>query len=283
MSRKRLSSESTAGDDSTLDTLPEHRFKRQRQDDVAKLTPVIMSSAFYMTPPRSAPPSSGKPTVSLALRIPEHVPDLKERRELGARKGAAKRWMPKLQNPFPGNKEIKKAYSLKLMRHYPAALEPASLQSLGTSATAPTTSSSSSTSSFASAIQVADADFVKPVIQKSARMTKLLKTFPALSIPPAACNPMTAQKFATREQGDLINLRDNRLATVSREVVKLAWKDFARPDDNPRKEVMLESALPQEELRKERRGIANDLPEWKKWRTSKFLAGDRTGKVKMEG
>ena len=274
-SRIRLYSESTAGDPLTMDTIPERRFKRQKQDDVAKLTPGLASSTFYMTPPLSAPPTSTKSTLSLALRIPERVHDAKERRDLVSRKGAAKRWVPKLQNPFPKDAEIKKAYPFKLMRHYPVTLAPAGSQSVDPSASAPTAlSASTSPSSLKSETTRPEANFVKPVVQKSARVTKLLKSFPALTIPTAATAPLAGQTLNSSEKKELEKLRRNKVNTISQKAVKLAWKGFAKPDANPRVEVMVESALPQEELEKEHRGIANNLPEWKKWRTSKFHAED---------
>jgi hypothetical protein len=284
-SRKRLYSESTARDPSTMDTMTENHIKRQRQEDVAKFTPALVSSTFYVTPPCSAPSTSTKPTLSLALKIPKHVPDAKEKRDLASRKGAAKRWVPKLQGSFPKEAEIKRAYPLKLMRHYPLVPAPAGFQSVGTPAPVPTAlSASTSSSSSASATITPDANFVKPMIHKSARVSKLLKTFPALNIPATTSAPMTAQKLTIMGKQELNKLHGNKLVTISQEAVKLAWKGFAKPHDNPRVEAMVESALPLEELEKEHQGVTNKLPEWKKWRTSKFLVGDAkegNGKGKM--
>ncbi|KAF2687422.1 hypothetical protein K458DRAFT_247697, partial [Lentithecium fluviatile CBS 122367] len=189
-------------------------------------------------PPTATARPTPKKTVSLKLTIPKHEPDVKEKRQLASRKGAAKKWIPKLQNAFPDDKEIKKAYNLKLMRHYPANPTPA--QPIP--------------------------DQRSPVIQESPRVTKLLKSFPALDIP--ATPPKTPLEV-NREKRNLLRLAGNQMNTQSREAIKLAWESFAKPD-YPKREVMVESALPVEDLEKEHLGRPNRLPEWKKHKTSKF-------------
>ena len=253
------------------------RVKRLRYD-AASLAPVVGSYASYSMPLRDAPTTSTMPSVSLTLRIPKHVPDAKERKELGARKAAAKRWVPKLQNPFPKDSEIKRAYSLKLMRHYPAAPVPATSQSVETPASAQTTlSTNSSISSSTSATSTLDATFEKPVIQKSDRVTKLLKKFPTMKVSRIAFNGITTQDLA-HDQMVSDTIHANKRNTLSQHALRLAWKDFAEPDENPGREAMVESALPLEELMKEHRGIPNSLPEWKKYNTSKFVTEKRNHK-----
>jgi hypothetical protein len=213
------------------------------------------SSSHFVTPFDTPPPSARvpqKPTLSLKLNIPEHVPSEKEKHQLAARKGAATRWanQGKLHRPMPENKEIRAAYNLKLMRHYPAPTPPAS-----------STSSSTSAPATASPTPAPEDNFIRPVIQKSARVANLLKSFPAVNVASAVA---VAERDNARAK-----LRQNEKNTASDEARKLAWRNFSKEDKSTR-QVMLESALPEVELIKETRGQANDLPDWIKYRTSKY-------------
>jgi hypothetical protein len=295
-SRKRVAPNDSPNNVLADDKMQEfHRAKRQRPNFFAKTeqknhTPKLTagSSSYnsYTTPPCSAPFMPSQPTVprlhrkvppiqtiSLCLRTPKSpVPTAHERRQLAARKGAAKRWVPKLQDPFPKQSEIKKAYPYKLMRHYPAAPAPVVAPSFGNTPPASTASPSESSNpalSSAPVTQTPADNFIKPVIQKSARVTKLLKAFPSLAIPKVSQEP--TYELAKKEHDEKITLFGNMNTTGSKEAHRLAWQAFAKPDRNGNRELMVESALELEDLEKEHAGIPNNLPSWKKWNTSKYL------------
>ncbi|KAF2712618.1 hypothetical protein K504DRAFT_499702 [Pleomassaria siparia CBS 279.74] len=216
--------------------------------------PRINEGLQFFTPPasgaessseRSLVPPSKLPTLDLSLQIPkgsEAVP----KTVLAARKGAANRWRAKLVDPPPDAKELKKAYPCKLLRHYP------------------------STSNADTVEKVANP--ITPQIQKSARVTNLLRKFPALAI----STPLTpgeeppAHQVAELVDNDRI-LRENIAATSSMEATKLAWSRFSEDRERKRR-PMVESALYMEDLEKEYEGVDNRLPEWRKWHTSQFLS-----------
>jgi hypothetical protein len=256
---KRLTPASLTEGSLTADSTPKLSNKRQRDDDGCFVARKARSAPAYITPPLSAWPTPNKHTIPLTLKIPEHVPTEKERRQMISRKGAATKWEHKLQNPYPDDKEIKKSYNLKLMRYYPRNPTLTNVRTDGGSAPASAPTSSS-------AVPPAEPTFTKPIIQKSSRVTKLLKSYPALRLPAAV--PELVTKSAEEERG-LENLHNNKAVIRSSRAEKLAWKSFAKPD-YPTREVMVESALPGEDLVKEHRGKANNLPEWKKHRTGKF-------------
>ncbi|KAF1959836.1 hypothetical protein CC80DRAFT_405634 [Byssothecium circinans] len=250
---KRLTPASTNDSLSVQGTPSERSSKRIRIDDTAIAYAVpaglSQSSSITSTPlgprffnPLATPPPSANlrrevPKVSLKLRIPECVPDVREKRQAASRKGAATRWAKqgKLQQPLPKDREIKAAYNLKLMRHYPAA--PATNPAL------------------------------QPVIQKSERVAKLLKSFPKLETPvPTAANSIAVK---TQLQIDEQNLKRNVKATRSDEGKKIAWASFS-VEDWAERQVMVESALPSDDMSKESRGAPNNLPDWIKHKTSKF-------------
>jgi hypothetical protein len=296
--RKRLAPNDSPHDVLADDQIQElHRAKRQRpnfslqteqKNDTAKLVAGSSTYTSYTTPPRSAPSMPMQPavprlhrkvppiqTISLRLRTPKTpVPTAHERRQLAARKGAAKRWVPKLQDPFPRQSEIKKAYPYKLMRHYPAAPASVVAPSFGNTPPASTVSPSESSKSALSSAPAAQAsadNFIKPVIQKSARLTKLLQNFPALAIPRVSQESNSEIELIKKEVDERTTLLGNMNTTRFKEAQRLAWKAFAKPDCNGNREVMVESALPLEDLEKEHAGIPNNLPSWKKWNTSKYF------------
>ncbi|KAF3002059.1 hypothetical protein E8E13_009164 [Curvularia kusanoi] len=70
------------------------------------------------TPQSSLVTAGDKPT--LRLVIPQEPLSHKLHKRIDRHKRDAERWKPKLQRPYPKDHEIKKAYPLKLMRHYPS-------------------------------------------------------------------------------------------------------------------------------------------------------------------
>ncbi|PVI06185.1 hypothetical protein DM02DRAFT_504936, partial [Periconia macrospinosa] len=194
-------------------------------------------------------------TMSLKLKIPEQHPSESEKRQIAVRKAAAKRWEEsgKLQRPELGQKEVKAAYNLKLLRHYP---DPT--RDTGASVSMPTSPTPHD-------------NIVKPVIHKSPRVANLLKSFPALTNP--VVRPEVSYYSGTVDF-DQQNLQRNQKFTESMEAKKLAWLSFAQPD-RPRREVMVESALATDDLKKEHMGLPNQLPAWKKFRTSEYAREEK--------
>ncbi|KAF2115920.1 hypothetical protein BDV96DRAFT_646095 [Lophiotrema nucula] len=197
------------------------------------------------TPPTAGSPPQWRPTMNLRITIPQPAePDDHQKRVLAAQKGAAKRWQSKLSNPYPKDAEIRKAYHLKLMRHYTGP------------PTAPVTN-------------------LKPIAQKSERITRLLKQFPALSIPKPQLQTPEAQRVNDEAE---FHLRKNRAITESSHAVQFATKNFATTEicnKTATRQALRESGLLSEELRKEERGLKNALPEWKKWRTGEYAQRKR--------
>ncbi|KAF2644893.1 hypothetical protein P280DRAFT_504385 [Massarina eburnea CBS 473.64] len=211
-------------------------------------TPQLLNP--FETPPSSARLPKKTPTVSLKLVIPKPESTDKEKQQLAARKGAATKWAKggKLRRPMPDNKEIKAAYNLKLMRHYPAA------------PTAPDTTESAANPA---SIPAGEDNFIRPVIQKSERMTKLLKSFPKFEVP---ATTITHSQCMIDQNA----LEYNKKATQNENAQRQAWKSFSGQNPRLGVQVMVESALPLDEMNKESRGKSNTLPEWIKYKTSKF-------------
>jgi hypothetical protein len=190
--------------------------------------------------------------MSLRLIIPREEVTKDDHRTLAIRRAAAERWKPKLQNPYPRSKEIGSAYKLKLLRHY----------------------ASSQTSS--------EPNFVKPRIDVSPRVNKLIARFPKMNTshtgraPPAPGfaaleHPSPAQDL--QRQQDFALLRANKAITRSDEAQKLAWKSFSNTEKDRidrGREAMMESGLVMDDLFRENRGQENALPEWRKLHTGRF-------------
>lgn len=203
----------------------------------------VKKQRLLITPPATA---------SLRVVIPHRVLTKDDHRNIKIRQAAALRWIPKLRNPFPKRKEINEAYNLKLMRHY---------RHLTT--TTP------------------ELNFVKPLIDTSPRVTRLLRQFPT------AISTSSGQKLEagnppgtycgldqiTRLRQDAENLQINKRITKSESARRLAWQSFSSTEkeriDNGR-QALIESGLAVEDLEKEHRGIQNGLPEWKKRYTGKY-------------
>lgn len=214
-----------------------------------------------MTPPNS-PPFLQPHTVRLCLDIPHKVPTKDEQQTLERRRASAQRWKPKLQRPYPSKKEIRDAYQYKLMRHYKNSLAPV------------------------------EANFIKPRIDRSPRVERLLQRYPLLStaISKGSCedNALEASEVLGGSEDiakQMFQLKINQGITQSEHARRLAWKNFSLVEwdrvDRGR-EAMLDSGLWEEDLEKERKGLANQLPEWKKARTDRFarqhlIASSRKG------
>jgi hypothetical protein len=192
--------------------------------------------------------------MSLRLTIPQEEVTKGDRRTLAIRRAAAERWKPKLQDPYPKGKEIGSAYKLKLLRHY----------------------ASQQTSS--------EPNFVKPRINFSPRVNKLLTRFPKMNAlrtgraPPAPGFvalelPSPAHDF--QQEREHAQLRINKNITRSEEVQRLAWKSFSATESDRidrGREAMMESGLVVDDLLREDRGQRNGLPEWRKLHTGKFAS-----------
>jgi hypothetical protein len=283
-----------------------HRSKRSRSQYEAQISPPVSNvngNAEYpnkrrkLSPQRSGsiedtymsgeaglvtPPSSATPeTMSLKLIIPHKQLTKENHRTLAVREAAAKRWIPKLQKPFPKGKEITEAYKLKLMRHYPSP---------GTcSVTSPAPFSKNSPIRFQNTSPATywEPNFVKPPIDYSPRVTELLKRFPkvytsdpGLQAPASGSASIT---YTTPTEIEFIGstiqaLRRNRALTRHESVKRLAWQCFSateRDRTDRGREAMMISGLDEDDLRKEKRGLPNELPEWRKQHTSKFVVHDR--------
>lgn len=103
-----------------------------------------------LTPAPSVPSPA---MISLKLTIPHQELTDREQSMINRHKSDAVRWKPKLQRPYPLYSEIKRAYQLKLMRHYPDASVPA------------------------------EPNFRKPKIEKSLRVIRLLENCPLMYDP----------------------------------------------------------------------------------------------------
>lgn len=205
-------------------------------------------SSIY-TPSLVTPPA----TASLRVRIPQPMLTKEDHRNIKIRQAAARRWVPKLRKPFPKQGEITEAYNLKLMRHYtPSTTKP-------------------------------EPNVVKPRIDTSPRVMNLLRQFPVLN--PAsngqtleAGNPVgtyTTNAQTAQLRQDANNLQINKMILRSENARRLAWQSFSATEkdrrDNGRRALM-ESGLATDDLIKEKRGIKNGLPEWKKRYTGRYAA-----------
>ncbi|KAI2478089.1 hypothetical protein Ptr902_10284 [Pyrenophora tritici-repentis] len=197
------------------------------------------SEIYYSTPPITPDqPISIVPTTTLKVTIPERQTTLEEQRKIKLRVAAARRWVPKLQNPFPKNKEIREAYQYKLMRHYTDG-QP-------------------------------QVPVIRPPIATSPRVDALRKHFPLLKTPQS-----TNSDEIARNQ---MLLHRNKQITRSPIGQKLAWEAFSSREQDRidrGREALMRSGLWDDDLEKEQRGQANNLPEWRKAHTGQFAKGNK--------
>lgn len=211
-----------------------------------------------MTPPYSV---RGLATMTLKLIIPQSSTDREEQRKLNRHRADAERWKSKLQRPYPKLSEIKTAYPLKLLRHYPDANI------------------------------LTQPNFVRPRIEESVRVSRLLKQFPlintrhagktgdeerspSLTSPIDQAIPLSTRKETFKEARSAhVGLRANEHITGSEEAQRLAWQSFSVPEkgriDRGREAMML-SGLVADDLKLEADGERNRLPEWRKSHTGRF-------------
>ena len=210
----------------------------------------------YLTPPITPGPPIPieTPTINLKVVIPERQISPEEQRRIKLRVAAARRWIPKLQKPFPKKKEIKDAYQYKLMRHYTDGQT--------------------------------QVPVIRPHIDTSPRVEVLRKRFPLLK-PPSVTPSSSANIHSTgRSKGrknmsgdvlarDQMLLQQNKAITQSPLAQKLAWEAFSSQEadriDRGRDALMC-SGLWDDDLEKEAQGLANNLPEWRKARTGQFAS-----------
>lgn len=202
--------------------------------------------------------------MTLKLIIPQQQTSLEQQRKLNRRRADAERWKPKLQRPYPKLTEIKTAYPLKLMRHYPDA----------NTCTHP--------------------NFVRPRIDKSARVSRLLERFPLMDTThagraghgerlPSPASPIDQAIPLSARREDLkearsahVDLQSNMHITQSEQAQRLAWQSFSLPEKgriDRGREAMMHSGLITDDLRLEATGERNNLPDWKKPCTGRFAKG----------
>jgi hypothetical protein len=246
----------TSGVDSDTTTA----FKRRRLSPTnLSISTDIARNSDLLTPPLSPPPELAARTMRLKLEIPRPEISKEEQTKLKMRQSYARRWIPKLQRPFPKNTEIKEAYQYKLMRHYTDPLAPAI------------------------------SDFIKPRIDRSPRVESLLKRFPILPNSGASSSAAyaTTAKTSRAHKGDGSNevtnnreLQQNMSITSSVSAQKLAWEAFSSREQDiidRGREAMMQSGLWTDDLARENVGMANELPEWRKTRTGRFARSARAG------
>jgi hypothetical protein len=267
-SRKRPSP-----DDGTYDSaisLP-RSLKRQRicpsiASSLSGLRLSIPGNDVPMTPPLSA---KGTLTMALKLDIPQKQSTREQQRKLNRRRADAERWKPKLQRPYPRLGEIKTAYPLKLMRHYPK----------------PNTFS--------------QPNFVKPKIDTSARVSRLLEQFPLTDtthadgaeyeeLSPSPVSPVdqaiplsTLRENFEEARSAHTGLQANKHITESEEAQRSAWLALSLPEEGRSdrgREAMMQSGLITDDLDLEAAGQRNQLPEWKKHCTGRFAKGRKAAR-----
>jgi hypothetical protein len=214
-------------------------------------------------PPTPSSSVAAVTTMALKLAIPQEQLTRDELAKLNRHKSDAERWKPKLQRPYPNNTEIKRAYPLKLLRHYPD------------STTQP------------------EPDFLRPKIDKSPRVSRLLQQFPLLETKkqplttiyptPSPVTPMTraiplSARMEDLERAEQTNteLQWNKYITETDHAQQLAWLSFSLPEQNRidrGRECMIHSGLDEGDLQLELQGWQNGLPEWKKPWTGRFANG----------
>jgi hypothetical protein len=197
-----------------------------------------------LTPPET-PPVSTVRTMHLRLDIPQQAVSNEESEKLKLREAAAEKCEPKLKRPFPRKRQMKVASEIKHMKHY-------------------TTNETS---------VLSESGFIKPHINKSARVDKLLRVFPYLSTTNAKRPRYRTQAERDEAKNRARLLEDNKKITNSDYAKRLAWEAFSSREKGRTdrgREAMLVSALEKDDLANEKLGVPNDLPEWRKTRTSRF-------------
>lgn len=201
------------------------------------------------TPP-TTPVKKAAKTMKLKLTIPEAKLTRTEENKIKRREACARKWKSKLQRPYPSKKELADSYNLKLMRHYPKPFTPK------------------------------DPNFIIPPIDRSPRVDKLRRHFPVapplstginITKPYSATATHRAPTSDEQERQEAM-LEANKRITNSEEAQRLAWQCFSTKEDrrDNGREAMMLSALWEDDLDREDRGLPNKLPGWRKTFTSRF-------------
>ena len=136
-----------------------------------------------------------------------------------------------------------------------------------------------------------DSNFVKPKIDKSTRVSRLLERFPLINtarsvqskgahhLPSVVTTLEQAQPLSSR-CGELtatreahVELQKNLWITRTEHAQRLAWQSFSRTEQDRidrGREAMVQSGLFTDDLKMEATGQWNRLPEWKKPKTGRF-------------
>ncbi|RYN57731.1 hypothetical protein AA0118_g7614 [Alternaria tenuissima] len=194
--------------------------------------------------------SNKKPCLS--LEVPGKEISKEEDKTPKTRAATAERREPKLKRPFPKKREeIKDPNKMKLTRHY-TTNDPTPLSKL---------------------------PIIRPPIARSARVDKLLES---LSVPDPTKNADDTKRIRLATQtrrGERQNemLKQNKSITESDYAIRLAWSCFSSNEKNRvgrERMGMMISGLEWDDLANERKGVPNNLPEWRKTNTGRFAKSD---------
>ncbi|CAN9145179.1 unnamed protein product [Alternaria alternata] len=198
--------------------------------------------------------SNKKPCLS--LEIPQKEIPKEEDKTPKTRVIAAERREPKLKRPFPKKRQIKDSNKMKLMRH-DTTNDPTPLSKL----------------------PIIRPSIIRPPIARSARVNKLLES---LSVPDPTKNADGTKRIrlatqTRRDERQNEMLKQNKSITESDYAVRLAWSCFSSNEKSrvgrERMGVMI-SGLEWDDLANEKKGVPNNLPEWRKTNTGRFAKAD---------
>jgi len=193
--------------------------------------------------------SNKKPCLS--LEVPQKEISKEEDKTPKTRVTAAERREPKLKRPFPKKREIKDSNKMKLIRHY-TTNDPTPLSKL---------------------------PIIRPHIARSARVNKLLES---LSVPDPTKNADGTKRIrlatqTRRDERQNEMLKQNKSITESDYAVRLAWSCFSSNEKDRvgwERMGMMISGLEWDDLANEKKGVPNNLPEWRKKNTGRFAKVD---------
>lgn len=125
---------------------------------------------------------------------------------------------------------------------------------------------------------------IRPPVNRSQRVDSLRQQFPLLKPPPGASSSADTHetRTPTLHDGDSseeiarqrVLLQQNKEITQSPLAQRLAWDAFSTREKgriDRGREAMLHSGLWDDDLGKEARGVANNLPDWRKGNTGQFV------------
>ncbi|OAG16253.1 hypothetical protein CC77DRAFT_900293, partial [Alternaria alternata] len=184
----------------------------------------------------------------LSLKIPGKEISKEEDKTPKTRAATAERREPKLKRPFPKKREeIKDPNKMKLTRHY-TTNDPTPLSKL---------------------------PVIRPPIARSIPVEKLLES---LSVPDPTKNADDTKRIrlatqTRRDERQNEMLKQNKSITESDYAIRLAWSCFSSNEkDRVGRERMgmMISGLEWDDLANEKKGVPNNLPEWRKTNTGRF-------------